>query len=98
MLMGIGGCSGIDVLSILKKQRQKVTGFNIRIEGEREPNVEPSLWKTINVIFELQGDVDQDKAEKACRLSMDKYCSVAETLRRGGTAIGWEVRVMNAQE
>lgn len=93
LMMGLGGCSGIDILSILKKQRQEVTGFNIRLEGERQPGVEPSLWKNITVVFELQGKVDRDKAEKACALSIDKYCSVAETLRRAGTEISWKVDI-----
>src|SRR4051812_11639359 len=94
LLMGLGGCSGIDIVSILKKQRQIVEGFHMEIEGEREPGVEPSLWKDINIIFELKGNIDIDKAKKACQLSMDKYCSVAETLRKSGTRVTWEVRVV----
>lgn len=94
VLMGLGGCSGIDVVSILKKQRQEVTDFKMKISGEREQGVEPSLWKTVHIVFELKGNVDQQKAERACQLSMDKYCSVAETLRRAGTDITWEVKVV----
>src|SRR3954471_8688434 len=55
LLMGLGGCSGIDIVSILKKQRQVVESFNIELEGLREPGVEPSLWKEINVVFRLKG-------------------------------------------
>jgi putative redox protein len=95
LLMGIGGCSGIDIVSILKKQRQTVNEFDMRIEGEREQGKETSLWKSIKIIFELKGTIDVDKAERACALSMDKYCSVAETLRRSGTEITWEVVVNN---
>ncbi len=91
LLMALGGCSGIDVISILKKQRQVVEGFHMIIEGEREAGKEPSLWKTISVVFELKGNIDPDKARKACELSMEKYCSVAETLRRAGAAITWQV-------
>lgn len=93
LLMGLGGCSGIDVLSILKKQRQNVNGFRIRLEGEREPSVEPSLWKSVTIVFELEGDIGQDKANKACALSMDKYCSVAATLKKAGTVISWRAEV-----
>jgi putative redox protein len=95
LLMGLGGCAGIDIVTILKKQRQTVAGFDIKIEGEREPGVEPSLWKTVNVVFELKGDIDLEKARKACALSMDKYCSVASTLKNGGTNISWDVRVLS---
>src|ERR1700712_122886 len=94
LLMGLGGCAGIDIVSILKKQRQVVEGFDMKIEGEREAGVEPSLWKKVNVIFELKGNIDPDKARKACALSMDKYCSVGETLRKGGSNISWDVKVV----
>ena len=93
LLMGLGGCSGIDIISILKKQRQEVTFFQTRIEGEREQGVEPSLWTNINLVFELKGNIDPEKAKRACQLSMEKYCSVAETIRRAGCKFNWEVRV-----
>ena len=93
LLMGLGGCSGIDVVSILKKQRQVIEGFKMIIKGEREQGKEPSLWKTIHIVFELSGQVDEEKAKRACVLSIDKYCSVAETLRRAGASITWEVKL-----
>lgn len=93
LLMGLGGCSGIDIISILKKQRQEVISFQTRIEGVREPGVEPSLWTAVNLIFELKGNIDLEKAKRACQLSLEKYCSVAETLRRAGCEFKWEVRV-----
>ncbi len=93
LLMGMGGCSGIDIVMILKKQRQTVDNFSMKIDGERESGKEPSLWKEVKIVFELTGNIDVDKAERACELSMNKYCSVAETLRRGGTTLTWEVRV-----
>ncbi len=93
LLMGLGGCSGIDIVSILKKQRQTVEGFSMNIEGERETGKEPSLWKTIRIIFELRGNIDPVKAYRACELSMEKYCSVGETLRRAGCELKWEVKV-----
>ena len=93
LLMGLGGCSGIDIVNILKKQRQTIEGFSMHIEGEREAGKEPSLWSAVTIVFELIGDIDPDKARRACELSMDKYCSVAETLRRAGGDLKWEVRV-----
>jgi len=93
LLMGLGGCSGIDIVSILNKQRQTVTGFSMAIDGDREKGKEPALWKDVHIVFDLKGEIDPDKAKKACELSMDKYCSVAATLRKGGTTITWEVKV-----
>ena len=94
LLMGLGGCSGIDIVSILKKQRQTIESFDMKIEGERETGAEPSLWKAVNIVFILTGNIDADKAKRACALSMDKYCSVAETIRRAGCSITWEVKVL----
>jgi len=94
LLMGIGGCSAIDIVMILKKQRQEVKDFSIKIAGEREPGKVPSLWQEVKVVFTLTGDIDEEKAARACELSMNKYCSVAETLRRGGTSLSWEVVVV----
>src|SRR5580693_2422913 len=54
LLMGLGACSGIDILSILKKQRQTVDSFRMVIEGERDSGQEPSLWKQVNIVFELK--------------------------------------------
>ena len=93
LLMALGGCSGIDIVSILKKQRQVIEDFKMKISGEREVNKEPSLWKRVEVEFYLTGTIDKDKAERACALSIEKYCSVAETLRRAGATITWHVSV-----
>lgn len=91
LLMGLGGCSAIDIVMILKKQRQEVVDFAIHIEGEREAGKEPSLWKEVKIVFTLTGNIDVEKAFRACELSMNKYCSVAETLKKGGTNFTWEV-------
>jgi putative redox protein len=93
LLMGLGGCSGIDIVSILKKQRQAVDGFHMDISGEREDGKDPSLWKKIHIVFRLEGKIDPDKAKKACELSIEKYCSVAATLRKAGCHITWEASV-----
>ncbi len=93
LMMGLGGCSAIDVVMILKKQRQEITDFRIEIEAEREKGKEPSLWEKAHIIFHLSGNIDADKAARAVELSMNKYCSVAETLRQGKTNLTWEVKL-----
>ena len=95
LLMGLGGCSGIDVISILKKQKQPVDGFRILIDGERETGKEATRWKEIRMIFELKGSVDPEKARRACELSVEKYCSVAATLFGSGTNIQWETKIIS---
>ena len=93
LLMGLGGCSGIDIVSILNKQRQKVEGFRMTIDGDREKDKEPSLWSNVHIRFELNGEIDPGKARKACELSMEKYCSVAATLRAAHCKLTWDVTV-----
>ncbi len=93
LLMGLGGCSAIDVIMILKKQRQNVRDYKMIIKGDREAGKEPSLWKDITVEFHIFGEVDQEKAEKAVDLSLNKYCSVAATLFAGGASIKTETFV-----
>jgi len=97
LLMGLGGCSAIDVISILKKQRQEVTDYKMVINGDREAGVEPSLWKDIDIEFHIYGDVDEDKAKRAVELSLGKYCSVSATLAKAGAGINYQVFVHPAE-
>jgi putative redox protein len=80
LLSAVGGCSAIDVISILKKQKQNITGLEIEVEGEREKIEEYTLYRKITLHFKINGNVDFEKAEKAIKLSLDKYCSVSKTL------------------
>ncbi|MEE6187910.1 hypothetical protein PIECOFPK_01980 [Mycovorax composti] len=96
LLNALAACASIDVISILKKQRQTITNYEVTVNGEREPNVEPSLWKNIEMIFEITGDVDEDKAKRAVEISLNKYCSVAITLTKAGADIKTQVIVHKA--
>lgn len=93
LLMGLGGCSAMDVISILNKQRQEIKAYKMIVKGEREEGKIPTLWKSAIIEFHLYGNIDEQKAQRAVDLSMNKYCSVSETLRRSGTELKWEVFV-----
>jgi putative redox protein len=81
LLAALGGCSAIDVILILKKQKQEIEAFDIEVEGEREKtDKEYSLFNDICLHFKIKGKVDKDKAERAIKLSLEKYCSVSKTL------------------
>lgn len=80
VLMAVAGCSGIDVVSILKKQRQEITDFKAEVEGERIVVEDAKPFKSITVKFFLEGKIDPKKALKASELSFEKYCSVSKTL------------------
>ncbi|MBL7910302.1 MAG: OsmC family protein [Bacteroidia bacterium] len=80
LLSALGGCSAIDIILILKKQKQEIESFEIEVDGDREKTEDVSLFKNIALHFKIKGKVDKDKAERAVQLSVDKYCSVAKTL------------------
>lgn len=80
LLAALAGCSGIDIIAILNKQKTNPTDLKMDVEGERIPNVAPSLFYKIKVNVRLEGDIPPEKAKRAVCLSFDKYCSVAKTL------------------
>lgn len=80
LLMGVGGCSAIDVVSILKKQRQVITSYKMEVEGQRKEVREAKSFEAIHVTIYLDGNIDEAKAKRAAELSFDKYCSVSITL------------------
>ncbi|MDY3317022.1 OsmC family protein [Riemerella anatipestifer] len=80
ILVAVAGCSGIDMVSILKKQRQNLTSFKAEVEGTRVPIDDAKPFKAISVKFLLEGEIDERKALKAAQLSFEKYCSVSKTL------------------
>ncbi|MEQ9310758.1 MAG: OsmC family protein [Balneolaceae bacterium] len=82
LLVALGSCASMDVLSILKKQRQKVESYTVIIDGEREANQVPSLFTNIHVRFEFIGELDENKIRRAIELSMGTYCSVTKTLEK----------------
>ncbi len=82
ILMGLGGCTAIDVILILKKQRQVIEDLKISLEGDREKieGTEMSPFRKINIHFAFKGQLDASKVEKAIKLSMEKYCSATAQL------------------
>lgn len=94
ILMAVAGCSGIDVVAILKKQRQTIVNFSAEVEAERVQVEEAKPFKSINVKFSLEGEIDQRKAYKAAELSFQKYCSVSKSLDPN-IKITFEVMVNN---
>jgi putative redox protein len=80
LLAALGGCSAIDVLLILRKQKQDILDFNVEVEGHSEKVQDYSLFRDITLHFKVKGNIDYDKVERAVKLSIDKYCSVSKTL------------------
>ena len=82
LLAALGGCSAIDLIAILRKQREPLNDVKITVTGEREAGVVPALYTEAHIHFKLFGAVNHDKAERAVALSVDKFCSVAKTLEK----------------
>jgi len=84
LLAGAGGCSGMDVISILKKKRQDVTGLEINVRGEKAEDY-PKKFTEITLEFAVRGkNISEEAVKRTVELSMTKYCSVKATLE--GTA------------
>jgi putative redox protein len=93
LLAALCGCSGVDIVRILRKQRQQMTNLAMRVEGTRGAGGDVALWEQITLDVSIAGEVEPAKARRAVALSIDTYCSVAETLRRAGALISWRVTV-----
>jgi putative redox protein len=80
LLMGLLGCTSMDVVSILKKKRQPVQGLKVFANGERNPE-NPMYFTHIHLTFVAYGDVDERALARAIELSETKYCGASATLR-----------------
>ena len=82
LLVGLCGCTGMDIVSLLRKMRVEFTGLEFEIEAEKSED-HPHVFTEINLVYIVHGkDVDEDKVKRAIELSQDKYCSVSAILRK----------------
>ena len=97
VLMGLGGCTTFDVMSILKKARQQVTDCVVELQGERADAV-PSVYTSIHVHFKVYGiNLDDAKVERAVKLSAEKYCSASLMLSKGNVEITHSFETLPAE-
>ena len=80
LLMGVAGCSSIDIVAILNKQKINPKELKMEVQGHRHENEVPALFYQIDITIYLEGDLSAEKAKRAAQLSFDKYCSVSKTL------------------
>ena len=80
LLMGIAGCSSIDIIAILDKQKINPISLKMDVKGHRRENQVPALFYQIDINIYLEGSFSPEKAKRAARLSFEKYCSVSKTL------------------
>jgi putative redox protein len=93
LLIGVGACSSVDVVSILKKARQDVTDCEARVEAKRVDAI-PAVFESIHMHFIVSGkNLDDGKVKRAVELSAEKYCSASIMLQKGGVEMthGYEI-------
>ena len=85
LLVGFGGCTGMDVISILRKKRQNVAGLEMNVKGEKTDDY-PKVYKQVHIEYVVTGkSIEREAVERAIKLSLEKYCSVGATLSKAGT-------------
>ncbi len=92
LLMALGACTATDVVSILKKKRQKLQSLEVICSGERaaEP---PTVWVKLEVLYRLRGVLDEAAVRRAIELSEQKYCSVSAMLQKTAT-LKWRHEIL----
>lgn len=95
LLMGTGGCSGMDVISVLQKKKQHVTSLEIHVIGEKADE-HPKKYTAITIEFVITGkNISEEAVKRSVQLSMDKYCSVKATLE-GTAQITYRYKIIEA--
>ena len=82
ILMGLGGCTSMDVLSMLYKMRNNVEDYRVTVKGDRDTGNIPAVFTHIHIHFFFKGQLNEEHVKKAISLSMEKYCSVSKMLEK----------------
>jgi putative redox protein len=95
VLMALGACTATDVVSILKKKRQKLEWLEVVCSGERaaEP---PTVWTKLDIVYRLRGELDEGAVKRAIELSEEKYCSVAAMLKKTAK-VSWRYEILRGE-
>jgi putative redox protein len=92
-LVSLAGCTGMDVISILKKMRVEPEYFNVAVEGELTEE-HPKIFGKIHLVYEFRGqDLPMDKLKKAIELSQDRYCGVTAMLNKS-SELSYEIKIL----
>lgn len=93
LMLALAGCTGMDVVSLLKKMRVEFNDFDIKIDADITEE-HPKHYSKMHIIYEIKGDnLPLDKIKKAVEMSQDKYCGVSETFRRA-MELTYEIKIL----
>ena len=92
VLMALGACTATDVVTVLKKKRQKLESLEVLCCGERavEP---PTVWTKLEIVYRLRGELDEGAVKHAIELSEEKYCSVSAMLKKTAK-VSWRYEIL----
>ena len=92
VLMALGACTATDVVTVLRKKRQKLEALEVICSGERasEP---PTVWTKVEVLYRLRGELDEAAVKRAIELSEQKYCSVSAMVKKTAT-LTWRYEIV----
>ena len=80
LLMSLASCSSVDIIKILKTQKQSIDDYRVEVNANRQEGSVPSLFDNITLTYVFKGDISPSKIERAVSLSLEKYCSVYKIL------------------
>ncbi len=97
VLVALGGCTGMDVVSILRKKRVKFDKFEIKITGERAEE-HPKVYTKVDIEYTIYGkDIKEKDVEQAIELSQSKYCSVSAILKKSGAELNYTYKIITPE-
>ncbi len=96
LLVAQAGCTAMDVISILRKMRQAVSGYEVRVSGEQRDDPHPHVFERIRVVHVVEGNVEVEAVRRAIELSATRYCTVTGNLASGVAEIRHEYQVRDS--
>lgn len=97
LVQAAGACSGVDVLEILKSDSQKIEEFKMQVSATRDMSETPAYLRTLQIDYEITGDILPEKLKRAITLSLEKYCTVGKTLE-AFAKIKWSLLLNNQEQ
>ncbi len=94
LLVGLGSCTAIDVVSILKKMRENFRTLKVEVNGERSQDF-PKVYTKVTLKYIVYGKVDEENLKKAIELSQNKYCSASIMFKRSGTELEYSYEIID---
>jgi putative redox protein len=95
VLMALGACTATDVVSVLRKKRQKLQSMEVVCSGERATQP-PTVWTKLEIVYRLRGDLEDAAVKHAIELSEEKYCSVAAMLKKTAK-VTWRYEILREE-